>query len=163
GLGRGVMVPIQPEGSRLPLFCVHGIGGAVLSYAHLARHLPDDQPFYGLQARGIDGLDRPHTKVEDMAADYLRAIRAVQPRGPDRGANAAPQTRQQALADAVSDRRSARSAGLAGIPGRQTGRLSGCGPIRPGAILGPGGPVSGGAASGLDLWRPGAWLGQAGR
>jgi len=82
GAGRGVVVPIQAEGSRAPLFCVHGVGGAVLSYAHLARHLPDDQPFYGLQARGIDGLDRPHTRVEDMAADYLREIRAVQARGP---------------------------------------------------------------------------------
>jgi amino acid adenylation domain-containing protein len=81
---RGTLVPIQPEGSRPPLFCVHGIGGAVLSYGHLARYLPDDQPFYALHARGIDGLDHPHTRVEDMAADYLRQIREVQPEGPYR-------------------------------------------------------------------------------
>ncbi len=78
----GALVAIQPEGSRPPLFCIHGIGGSILNYGHLARHLPDDQPLYGLQARGIDGKQAPHTRVADMAAEYIERIRSTQPVGP---------------------------------------------------------------------------------
>ncbi len=54
----------------------------MLCYASLARRLGADQPFYGLQARGIDGREPPRARIEDMAADYVSAIRAVQPSGP---------------------------------------------------------------------------------
>jgi thioesterase domain-containing protein len=69
-------------GTSRPLFCVHPAGGTVFCYRDLARHLPSSRPVYGLQARGIDGLEPPHSRIEDMAADYLAAIRAVQPDGP---------------------------------------------------------------------------------
>ncbi len=78
----GAIVAIQPEGARPPLFCVHGIGGTILNYGHVARYLPDDQPLYGLQARGIDGKQPPYTRIEDMAAEYVAQIRTVQPAGP---------------------------------------------------------------------------------
>jgi thioesterase domain-containing protein len=48
----------------------------------LARHLGSDQPFYGLQARGLDGEQMPHTQIEDMAAYYIEALQTVQPQGP---------------------------------------------------------------------------------
>jgi thioesterase domain-containing protein len=54
----------------------------VLTYRDLARRLGTDQPLYGLQARGLDGREPPHTRVEDMAAHYVREIRAFQPKGP---------------------------------------------------------------------------------
>jgi len=76
------LVPIQPQGGRPPLFCVHAHGGNVLFYRDLARHLGADQPFYGLQAVGLDGRQPPLVRVEDMAAHYLREIRAVQREGP---------------------------------------------------------------------------------
>ncbi len=78
----GVLVPIQTNGSRPPLFCIHGVGGTILSYGHLAKHLPDDQPLYGLQARGLDGIEAPHTRIEEMAADYIAHVRSVQTSGP---------------------------------------------------------------------------------
>src|SRR6185503_2382423 len=37
---------------------------------------------YGLQARGLDENQVPHTRIEEMAAHYLEAIRSVQPDGP---------------------------------------------------------------------------------
>ena len=40
------------------------------------------QPFYGLQARGIDGVLEPHQSIEAMASAYLEEIRAVRPHGP---------------------------------------------------------------------------------
>ena len=76
------LIPIHPEGSRPPLFCVHWAGGHVVIYRDLARHLGPDQPVYGLQALGLDGIRRPHARIEDMAAHYLREVRALQPTGP---------------------------------------------------------------------------------
>ncbi|MEN3329448.1 MAG: hypothetical protein V7638_4255, partial [Acidobacteriota bacterium] len=76
------LVVIQPEGSRPPLFCVHAAGANVLIYRPLSRHLGNDQPVYALQAQGLDGRARPLTRVEDMAALYIKEMRAVQPEGP---------------------------------------------------------------------------------
>jgi thioesterase domain-containing protein len=75
-------VTIQIGGSKPPLFCVHAIDGNVLVFQNLARHLDPDQPVYGLQAKGLDGKQAPHTRFEDMAADYIKEIRTVQPEGP---------------------------------------------------------------------------------
>jgi thioesterase domain-containing protein/acyl carrier protein len=73
---------LQPGGPNPPFFCVHGVGGEVLSFLDLARHLPPGQPFYGLRAVGSDGEHEPLHGVEDMAAYYVEAIRSVQPRPP---------------------------------------------------------------------------------
>jgi phthiocerol/phenolphthiocerol synthesis type-I polyketide synthase E len=80
--GWSPLVAIQPLGSRPPFFCFHGAGGNVLTYRDLSRHLGSDQPFYGLQSQGLDGSRPPLTKIEDMAALYLKEIRRVQPYGP---------------------------------------------------------------------------------
>ncbi|WP_414573137.1 amino acid adenylation domain-containing protein [Nostoc sp. CCY 9925] len=76
------LVPIQPKGSKPPFFLVHAVGGNILSYCDLARHLGLNQPVYGLQAQGLDGKTPPHTRIEDMAAQYIKEIRTVQPNGP---------------------------------------------------------------------------------
>jgi amino acid adenylation domain-containing protein len=77
----GSLVPIQPRGKYPPLYCAHGGGGNVLSFEALARHLGPDQPVYGLQSFGLDGR-APYTRVEEMAAHYLRDILEFQPEGP---------------------------------------------------------------------------------
>lgn len=76
------LVAIQPEGRKTPFFAVPGVGGNVLVFARLAKLLGEDQPFYGLQARGLDGKEKPFMRVEDMAAHFIAEIRTVQPRGP---------------------------------------------------------------------------------
>jgi acyl transferase domain-containing protein/thioesterase domain-containing protein/2-polyprenyl-3-methyl-5-hydroxy-6-metoxy-1,4-benzoquinol methylase/acyl carrier protein len=76
------LVAIQPHGSRPPLFFVHPAAGIVFPYFALARELGPDQPFYGLQALGLDGLAPPDRTIEEMARHYIEALRAVQPRGP---------------------------------------------------------------------------------
>ena len=53
-----------------------------MGYVELARLLGPEQPFYGLQARGWEGDQEPHTRIEDMAAYYAEAIRRQQARGP---------------------------------------------------------------------------------
>jgi amino acid adenylation domain-containing protein len=76
------LVPIQPGGSKPPLYCVHAAGMNVLFYRDLARRLGDDQPFYALQPQGLDGKRPRHERVEEMAAHYISEIRSLQPHGP---------------------------------------------------------------------------------
>lgn len=76
------VVPIQVHGVRPPLFCVHPGGGNVLCYLRLSNLLGTDQPFYGLQAPGVDGIRQPLHSVDEMAREYFQALRLVQPQGP---------------------------------------------------------------------------------
>ena len=76
------LVTIQKGGKVLPFFCVHGAGGNVLNFRELAQTLGKEQPFYGLQARGVDGKLPPADSIEEMASIYLESIRQVQPHGP---------------------------------------------------------------------------------
>lgn len=76
------LVPIQQKGERSPFFWVHPVGGNVLCYASLARHLGEEQPFYGLQSVGLDGEEEPLTSIEEMATRYIKAVRTVRPSGP---------------------------------------------------------------------------------
>ena len=77
-----LLLPIQSAGFKPPLFLVHGAGGGMLwGYANLARHLDPQQPVYGIESRGMKGLEE-FSRIEDMAAEYIREIRAFQPAGP---------------------------------------------------------------------------------
>lgn len=80
--GWSPLVAIQPNGIRPRFFCMHGAGGNVLIYRELAQHLGEDQPFFGLQAQGLDGSCPPLATVEEMATLYAKEIRKFQPRGP---------------------------------------------------------------------------------
>ncbi|MGA2019851.1 MAG: amino acid adenylation domain-containing protein [Candidatus Sulfotelmatobacter sp.] len=77
-----LLVPLQTGGSKPIFFFVHGLGGTVMRFHELARHMVPDQPFYCFQAQGMDGKLPCLDRVEDMAALYLEHLRAVQPQGP---------------------------------------------------------------------------------
>jgi acyl transferase domain-containing protein/thioesterase domain-containing protein/aryl carrier-like protein len=76
------LVTIQKGGDRVPFFCAHGAGGNVLNFRDLSIAMGRSQPFYGLQARGTDGVLTPHATIEEMATAYLDEIRAIRPHGP---------------------------------------------------------------------------------
>lgn len=76
------LVPIQTSGCKPPFFCIAGGGGNVLYFYHLSCYLGQDQPFYALQAVGLDGESEPFTRVEDLAAHYIELIKSIQPKGP---------------------------------------------------------------------------------
>ena len=76
------VVPVREHGSRLPIFLISGLGGEVIGFQTLAKCLGDDQPVFALQPQGLDGRKPFLTRVEDMAAYYLREIRSVQAHGP---------------------------------------------------------------------------------
>ncbi|BBC27208.1 non-ribosomal peptide synthetase [Pseudanabaena sp. ABRG5-3] len=76
------LVPLKPNGTNPPFFCIHEGFGEVFVYRHLAKHLAANQPFYGLQAQGLDGKEAPLNRIEIMATNYLKEIRSLQPEGP---------------------------------------------------------------------------------
>ncbi len=76
------LVLLKPGARKPPVFLAHGLGGSVMDFFQPVRHIDSDHPIYGLQARGIDGLDEPLECIEDMAEFYLNAVRELQPRGP---------------------------------------------------------------------------------
>lgn len=76
------LVKIQPNGSKPPFFGIHGKADNVIQYYNLARYWNREQPVYGLQPQGLDGKQVPHNRFEDMATQYIREIRTIQPEGP---------------------------------------------------------------------------------
>ena len=76
------LVTIRAKGNKTPLYIVHGGGLNVLLFNTLVKNLDDDQPVYGLQAKGLDGIEEPLDKLEDIAAHYIEAILNQNPDGP---------------------------------------------------------------------------------
>lgn len=70
------------ESALAPLFLIHGAEGNVLLYRDLANRLNSNRTVYGLQAKGLDGKNSFNYTIEEMAEDYIRAIKSVQPSGP---------------------------------------------------------------------------------
>lgn len=76
------LVPIQPIGTKLPLYIVHGAGGNVVNFYGLTTRIGADQPVYGVQAQALEANQPALYRIEEMAAHYLKEIRRVQPKGP---------------------------------------------------------------------------------
>ncbi len=75
------LVPIQPQGTKPPLFCIHPTGGQVMVYQHLANCLGTNQPVYALQSRALNNSLDEHNSIENMAVEYAKIIRQHQPDG----------------------------------------------------------------------------------
>ena len=56
---QSALAPIQPHGTKRPLFCVAGIGGSVLGLGVLGQYLGEDQPLYGLRLHPSDPRSYP--------------------------------------------------------------------------------------------------------
>jgi acetoacetyl-CoA synthetase len=72
---------LKTGSEKPPIFIAPGVGGRA-SFSPLARHIHTGHPIYGIQAKGVDGLEEPFERVESMATFYLDALKQVQPRGP---------------------------------------------------------------------------------
>lgn len=78
------LIPIQPNGTRSPLFCIARPNVNALGYLFLSRQLNHDQPAYGLQKQMAEDpeIDFTQEQYATTAAEYIQAIRSVQPVGP---------------------------------------------------------------------------------
>lgn len=70
------------DGDNPPLFLVPPSATSAIHFAELAKHLETDYPVYSFTPLGLDTDIEPQSRVEDMAALYLREIRDIQPHGP---------------------------------------------------------------------------------
>ncbi|WP_194972390.1 non-ribosomal peptide synthetase [Aquiflexum lacus] len=76
------LVPIKPNGAKPPLFIIHGVGSTNSIYYTLAKFIENDQPIYGFQPKGLDGVEVPNQSVEEMAAYYISLMIRQYPSGP---------------------------------------------------------------------------------
>lgn len=79
---RHEVVTIRSGGDSTPIFFVHDGLGETLLYRGLALRLDTAHSVYGIEPRrnAADGF--AHTRIDEMAADYVARIRDVQPHGP---------------------------------------------------------------------------------
>jgi non-ribosomal peptide synthetase component F/thioesterase domain-containing protein len=82
------LLNVQPNGTRLPLFCISGIGGGLTYYPSLAKYLGPDQPIYAfhpidtqLTENTVENEVRRNRLVETVQP-YIKEIEAIQPIGP---------------------------------------------------------------------------------
>ena len=76
------LVPIKPSGTKPPLYIIHGDGLNVLNFSYLANYMDKEQPIFGLQAKGLDGIDEPLDNLSKIAEFYLSEIIHHNPSGP---------------------------------------------------------------------------------
>ncbi|GGF16068.1 non-ribosomal peptide synthetase [Hymenobacter cavernae] len=74
------LVALQKEGTQPPFFAIPGF----LLYRHVAAHIGQDQPFYGLELPFYESIDElpPTERIGELAQHFIREMKQVQPRGP---------------------------------------------------------------------------------
>jgi non-ribosomal peptide synthetase component F/thioesterase domain-containing protein/acyl carrier protein len=80
--GSTPLVTLKGGDGLPPVFFIHGVGGNIVEILPAARRMTYPGAVIGIRARGVVRGEVPHTSIEAMAADYLRAIKARQPNGP---------------------------------------------------------------------------------
>ncbi|MFM0302263.1 amino acid adenylation domain-containing protein [Paraburkholderia sediminicola] len=76
------LVPLNDLSAPHAVFCIHAGHGLVAEYRSLARALNGKATLFGLQAPLLSDSNWYAENFDDMAADYVARIRAVQPHGP---------------------------------------------------------------------------------
>lgn len=76
------LVPLRATGTRPPLYCVHPVSGSPYCYAGLLPELGEQQPVFGLEAPGFDGIAEPAGSIQELADLHTATIRAARPHGP---------------------------------------------------------------------------------
>jgi amino acid adenylation domain-containing protein len=78
----GLVIALQPRGSRPPFFCLPPGGGGISPYRELALRLEADRPFLALRAPGLEEGEEPPHDLGAVTGLYLEAILRAQPEGP---------------------------------------------------------------------------------
>ena len=76
-----LIVPLKPQGTGTPLFCMHGLSGDPCEFFPLAAQLAPDRPAYGLRSPAA-ASQATRITLEEMAQRHLGEILSVQPNGP---------------------------------------------------------------------------------
>lgn len=77
-----LLLDVKTSGSKPPLYMVHGGGSSASIYYSLAKYIDSEQPIYGFQPKGLDGIEEPNKSLEEMAACYISLMVQQNPDGP---------------------------------------------------------------------------------
>ncbi len=77
-----MLVSVQTSGNKPPLFFVHGVHGVMLLGSAFASVLGPNQPFYIINANGMDGRQPVIDNVQEMVRTYIEEIEGASPTGP---------------------------------------------------------------------------------
>ena len=77
-----ILIPLRKAGPNPILFLLHGAKGQAFVSPHFLQTIGDDQPVYAFQATGLDRSRMPRNTIEEMASEYVRAIKQIQAVGP---------------------------------------------------------------------------------
>ncbi|EDX71145.1 amino acid adenylation domain protein [Coleofasciculus chthonoplastes PCC 7420] len=75
------IVPIQPHGLKPPLFFANSPSAA----RKLSTYFGNEQPIYGLSIFGLEDIDEQKLsslRIQDIAKQFVRDMRQIQPQGP---------------------------------------------------------------------------------
>ncbi|NOT13706.1 MAG: hypothetical protein HOP23_18090, partial [Methylococcaceae bacterium] len=78
------LVVLRSSGTLNPLILVHPVGGEISYAENIIPWINSDIPIYGLVSSEFVFGEIPISSVEEMAAQYIRNIRNIQPNGPYR-------------------------------------------------------------------------------
>lgn len=70
------------EGDKKPLIFIHGLGGEVFVARKLKNCLDAERPIFAIRAVADDAWGDEAECIEDIAAEYVKIVRAKQPSGP---------------------------------------------------------------------------------
>ncbi|MGB4400870.1 MAG: amino acid adenylation domain-containing protein [Daejeonella sp.] len=76
------LVAIKDSGSKIPIYIIHGSGLNVLNFSSIAKFVDPEQPVFGLQAKGLSGLEDPLDDMNEIASSYIKEILEHNPSGP---------------------------------------------------------------------------------
>lgn len=76
-----LLLPVQTDGDRTPLFLVHGLHGQIYVAGYL-KGLIEDRPIWGIAAAPQNPELHEPKPVSALADDYIAALRSVRPHGP---------------------------------------------------------------------------------
>lgn len=68
------LVALKLEVTKPTLYVVHGANHNILMFNALTQRLHKDQPVYGLQSKGLNGIDEPHDSIDQMGQITFRKL-----------------------------------------------------------------------------------------
>ncbi len=69
----GSIVPLKPSGSKIPLYIIHGDDISINEFTAVAKHMDQDQPVFGFQAKAPETNGEAPT-MQQIAADYIQQM-----------------------------------------------------------------------------------------
>ena len=76
------LVQLKAGSAGPAIFIAHGLGGSAMDFFQIVKQIETPRAIHGIQAKGIDGIEEPLDRIEDMARYSLDAVRELQPHGP---------------------------------------------------------------------------------